>query len=244
VTPGDFADAIRQWEKADVPVRNVTGFAQRSGIDCNLPLSPQEIITLGTYLFTSEPRYLREGELYNPLFPQPEVRPTLDKVTQVWHEQADWFSAILVDASLSEREIGQVIKSHSIPGKYTLQILSSGAMGTDYYFEVPETDYNRTFSILKKDGSVDIREQVSSMWEYVQIVKRKNGSIIIPVAVTYPEEANAQRLIAAGVPLKPMREVYIQYDYAAMPKKAEREKVLAELNADDRVLFAFKEYSG
>jgi len=243
VTPGDFADAIRQWEKADVPVRNVTGFAQRSGIDCNLPLSPQEIITLGTYLFTSEPRYLREGELYNPLFPQPEVRPTLDKATQVWHEQADWFSAILVDASLSEGEIEQVIKSHSIPGKYTLQILSSGAMGTDYYVEVPATDYNRTFSILRKDGSIDIREQISSMWEYVQIVKRKNGSIIIPVAVSYPEEANAQRLIAAGVPLKPMREVYIQYDYAAMPKKPEREKVLAELNADDRVLFAFREYS-
>ena len=243
VTSGDFADNIRQWEKANVLVRNLTGFAQRSGIGRDQPLSHQEIITLGTYLFKSEPRYLREGELYNPLFPQPEVRPTLDKATQVWHEQADWFSAILVDASLREVEIEQVIKSHSIPGNYTLQILSSGAMGADYYVDVPETDYNRTFSILKKDGSVDIREQVSSMWEYVQIVKRKNGSIIIPIGIAYPQDANAKRLIAAGVPLKPMHEVYIQYDYTAMPKKAEREKALAELNADDRVLFAFKEYS-
>jgi len=244
VTPGDFADNIRQWEKANVPVRNVTAFAQSLGIDRDLPLSRQEIITLGTYLFKSEPQYLREGALYNPLFPQPEVRPTLDKATQVWHEQADWFSAILVDASLDKTEIEQIIKSHSIPGDYTVKVLSSGAMGADYYVEVPEADYNRIFSLLKTDRSAEIREQIAPMWEYVQIVKRNKGMIVIPVAISYPEEANAQRLIAAGVPLKPMREVYIKYDYRAMPKKAEREKVLAELNADDRVLFAFKEYSG
>jgi len=244
VTPGDFADNSKRWEKANDQVRNFTGFAKRSGISRDLPLSTADIISLGTYTLKSEPRYLRQGELYNPLYPQPVVRPTLEKATQAWHEQADWFSAILVDASLDKTEIEQITKNHNIPGNYTLKILSTGAMGTDYYVEVPETDYNRTFSILKKDGSVDIREQVAPMWEYVQIVKRKNGLITIPVAIGYPEEANAKRLIAAGVPLKPMREVYIRYDYKAMPKKAEREKVLADLNADDRVLFAFKEYSG
>ena len=243
MTRGEYAENINLWEKEDKKDRDFITYARSQEIPTDRPLTDTEIIALGTYIFKSEPRYQQEGELYNPLYPQPAIRPTLDKATQAWHEQADWFSAILVDASLSEGDIEQVIKSHSIPDKYTLQILSSGAMGADYYVDVPETDYNRTFSILKKDGSVDIREQVSSMWEYMQIVKRKNGSIIIPVAIGYPEEANAQRLIAAGVPLKPMREVYIQYDYAAMPKKAEREKALAELNADDRVLFAFKEYS-
>jgi hypothetical protein len=243
VTPGDFADNTGRWVKADEQVRNVTGFAKRSGISPDRALSDKEIIALGTYIFKSEPRYQQEGGLYNPLYPQPAIRPTLDKATQVWHEQADWFSAILVDASLDKVEIEQIIKSHSIPGNYTIRILSSGAMGADYYLDVPVPDYNRTFSILEQDGSVGIREQVAAMWEYVQIVKRKNGSIIIPLGIAYPEEGNAKRLIATGVPLKPMREVYIQYDYTAMPKKAEREKALAELNADDRVLFAFREYS-
>jgi hypothetical protein len=243
VTPGDFADNIGRWEEEDKKGRDFITYARSQGIHTDLPLTDKEIITLGTYIFKSESRYQPEGELYNPLYPQPVVRPTLDTGTRAWHEQADWFSAILVDASLSEVEIEQIIKSHSIPGNYTLQILSSGAMGADYYLDVPEADYNRTFSILEQDGSVGIREQVAPMWEYVQIVKRKNGSIIIPIGIAYPEDANAKRLIAAGIPLKPMREVYIQYNYTAMPEKAVREKSLAELNADNRVLFAFKEYS-
>ncbi|MFA4823609.1 MAG: hypothetical protein WC593_00475 [Methanoregula sp.] len=238
----DANDAIEQWEKEDKKDQDFITHAKSHGIRTDRPLSDKEIVTLGTYIFKTEPRYPPEGLLYNPLYPQPAIRPTLDTGTRGWHEQADWFSAILVDASIGEVEAGQILSSHSLPGNYTVNILTVGAMGADYYLEVPEPDYNRTFSILKTDGSAEIREQVAPMWEYVQIVKRKNGSIIIPVAIGYPEEANAQRLIAAGVPLKPMREVYIQYDYAAMPKKSEREKALAELNADDRVLFAFKEY--
>ena len=244
MTRGEYAENVALWEKEDKKNRDFIAFAKSQGIPTVRPLTDSEIVTLGTYLFRSDPRYQQETVLYNPLYPQPAVRPTLDKATQAWHEQADWFSAILVDASLSEVEIEQRIKSHSIPGNYTIRILSSGAMGADYYLDVPEADYNRTFSILEQDGSVEIREQVAPMWEYVQIVKRKDGSIIIPIGIGYPEEANAKRLITAGVPLKPMREVYIQYDYTAMPKKADREKILAELNADDRVLFAFKEYSG
>jgi hypothetical protein len=241
---GEYAENINLWEKEDKKNRDFIVFAKSRNIPTVRPLTDTEIVALGTYLFKSEPRYQQEGKLYNPLYPQPAVRPTLDKATQVWHEQADWFSAILVDASLDKTEIEQITKSHLIPGNYTIRILSSGAMGADYYLDVPEADYNRTFSILEQDGSVEIREQVAPMWEYVQIVKRKDGLIIIPVAIGYPKEANAKRLIAAGVPLRPMREVYIQYDYTAMPKKADREKILAELNADDRVLFAFKEYSG
>jgi hypothetical protein len=240
---GEYGENIGRWEEEDKKDQSFITYARSQEIHTDRPLTDKDIITLGMYIFKSEPRYQQEGELYNPLYPQPAIRPTLDKATQAWHEQADWFSAILVDASLSEVEIEQIIKSHPIPGNYTLEILSSGAMGADYYLDVPVPDYNRTFSILEQDGSVEIREQVAPMWEYVQIVKRKNGSIIIPVGIAYPEDANEKRLIAAGVPLKPMREVYIQYDYSAMPKKAEREKILTELNADDRVLFAFREYS-
>ncbi|MFA4860060.1 hypothetical protein [Methanoregula sp.] len=75
-------------------------------------------------------------------------------------------------------------------------------------------------------------------------MKKKNGSILIPVSVSYPREANARRLISAGVPMRPMRAVTILYDSANMPPKSDREKVLSELSTDNRVLFALKEYAG
>ncbi|MFA6361923.1 hypothetical protein [Methanoregula sp.] len=243
MTQGEYADNIQRWENDDKKDRDFVTYAASRGIPVDQPLNDRGFVALGVYIFTTEPRNPPVENLYNPLYPQPAVRPKLDKVTQAWHEQADWFSAVLVDASLTDAEIKQQIGSHQISGNYTLEILSVGAMGTDYYLDVPEADYNRTFLLLEKDGSVWISEQITSMWEYEQIVKQRNGSVIIPLAIAYPHEANARRLIAEDLPIKPMKEVYIRYDYKSEPKKSEREKVLAELNADDRILFAFKEYS-
>ena len=243
MTKGEYADNIQRWENDDKKDRDFVTYAASQGIPADQTLNDTGIVTLGAYIFTKEPRDPPVENLYNPLYPQPAVRPTLEKETRAWHEQADWFSAVLVDASLTDAEIKQLIGSHRIPGNYTLEILSEGAMGTDYYLDMPEAGYNSTFSALKKDGSVWISEQISSMWEYEQIVKQRNGSVIIPLAIAYPHEANARRLIADGLPIKPMKEVYIRYDYKSEPKKTEREMVLAELDADDRILFAFKEYS-
>jgi|GEM_PF-1670649 len=243
MTQGEYADNIQRWENDDKKDRDFVTYAASRGISADQTLNDTGIVTLGAYIFTTEPRDPPVENLYNPLYLQPAVRPTLDKETQAWHEQADWFSAVLVDASLTDAEIKQLIGSHRVPGNYTPEIFTKSVWGTEYYLDVPEADYNRTFSILEKDGSAWISEQVSSMREYEQVAKLRNGSVIVPLVVAYPQEANARRLIAEGVPVKPMKEVYIQYDYTSEPKKAEREKVLAELNADDRVLFAFREYS-
>ncbi len=80
--------------------------------------------------------------------------------------------------------------------------------------------------------------------DFVQVVKRENGIIRIPLGVLSPMEANVLRLAEKGVNLTPMKMVYIQYDTPTQPAKVQREKVLSELNTDDRVLFAFKEYAG
>lgn len=243
MTRGEYADNTQRWDKDDKKDLDFVTYVASRGITADQPLNDTDVVTLGTYIFTTEPRDPPMEDLYNPLYPQPAVRPTLDKETQAWHEQADWFSAVLVDASLTDAEIKQAIGNHQIPGNYTLEILTESVWETEYYLDVPEAGYNRTFSILESDGSAGISEQISSMREYEQIVKIRNGSVLLPLTITYPQESNARRLIAKGVPIKPMKEVYIRYDYKSEPKKAEREKVLAGLNADDRILFVFKEYS-
>ena len=55
-------------------------------------------------------------------------------------------------------------------------------------------------------------------------------------------QANFLRLKGQGVFLRHMKTVYINFDSGV--KKAEREKILAELNWDDRVLFARREWPG
>ena len=243
ITRKDALDATDLWEKEDTKDREFFAFAQSQGITGSRPLTDKEIIALGSYLFKYDTQYRRQGELFNPLS-EPQARPTLDPETRKWHEQADWYSSILVDALLDKKEIEQIVQDHSLPGTYTLDIRSSGSVGWNYYLNVSEPDYNRTFALLRDDGSTWIVEPVTPMWEYVQGMKRKNGSILVPVSIGYPREANTRRLIAAGVPLMSLRAVTIRYDYTNMPTKADRERVLSELSADDRVLFALKEYAG
>jgi len=243
ITRQDLPDALDLWEQENAEDRKFLAFAQSQGISGEHPLTEKEIISLGTHLFRSDPQYRRQGELYNPLSGQ-GAGPALGAETRRWHDESEWFSAILVDASLDRAGIDRILRDHALPGNYTLDIHSRGSMGSDYYLDVPEPDYDLIFSRLRDDGSAWIVEPISPMAEYVQGTKKRNGSILLPVAVSYPVEANTRRLISSGLPLKTMREVYIQYDYPNLPKKADRERVLRELAADDRVLFALREYPG
>ncbi len=144
------------------------------------------------------------------MYPGLSALPTLSKETIAWHEQADWFSVLDVDALLSDDEIGGIIRSHAIPYNYTLQI-HSPAIVRKYYLIVPETDYNRTFSVLTSDGSTG-PDQETGMWEYVTYVKRENGMVTIPVRVGRPEEATVIRLKGQGIALRPVKTVYINSD--------------------------------
>jgi hypothetical protein len=243
ITRQDLPDAVDLWERENAEDRDFLAFAQSQGISGKHPLTDKEIVMLGTYLLGSDPQYRLQGELYNPLTGQ-GAGPALGAETRRWHDESEWFSAILVDASLERAEIERIFQDHPLPGTYTLDILSGGSMGSDYYLDVPEPDYNCTFAILRRDGSARIVEPISPMAEYVQGIKKRNGSILIPVAISYPVEANARRLISSGVPLKTMKEVLIQYDYPNLPKKGDREQMLRELAADYRILFALKEYPG
>ena len=243
VESGESTKWIWFWNKENKADQDLVAYARTQGIPVDRPLTDGEIVMLGTYIAGTTPTYVQPEKVFNPLYPEPAVRLTLEPSTQAWHEQADWFSVFEVDASTSDGEIEQIAGSHRIPGNYSLKIWPSGIV-RKYYLRVTEPEYNRTFRVLTGNGSVVVPDQVTPLAEYVQILKRKNGTVTIPVGIGSPEEANYLRLIGQGIPVRPTKTVYINYDYATEPKKADREKVLAELNADDRVLFVHKEYSG
>jgi len=243
VEPGESSRWIGLWNKENKKDRALIAYARSQGIPVDRSLTDGEIVTLGTYILNilkATPVY-GNHPVFNPLYPEPAVRPTLSKETLAWHEQADWFSVIDVDASLSTGDIERIISSHHISYNYTLRVVPM-SIARNYYLRVSESDYNRTFSILTSNGSAFVPEQVTGMREYLEILKRENGTITIPVAIGPPQEANFLHLKAQGVHLDQMKTVYVNFDYGV--KKAEREKILAELNADERVLFARKEYPG
>lgn len=242
VETGESSHWIGLWNKENKKDRALIAYARSQGIPVNRPLDDSEIVNLGAYISKNTPVYGHRLE-FNPLYPEPAVRPTLNKESQVWHEQADWFSVVDVDASLSTGDIERIISSHHISYNYTLWVVPM-SIARNYYLRVSESDYNRTFSILTSNESAFVPEPVTGMWEYLEILKRENGTITIPVAIGPPEEANFLHLKAEGVHLDRMKTVYVKYDYLTIPKKADREKILAELNDDDRVLFARKEYPG
>jgi hypothetical protein len=242
VESGESTKWIWFWNKENKADQDLVAYARARGIPADRPLTDDEIVTLGSYIAGTTPASGQPEKVFNPLYPEPAVRPTLEPSTRAWHEQADWFSVFEVDASHSDDDIKQIVASHRIPGNYSLKIWPSESV-RKYYLRVPEPEYNRTYSILSTDGSVIVPEQVSPLAEYVQILKQKNGTVTIPVRIGSPEEANYLHLIGQGIPVRPTKTVYIDYDYAAEPKKADRQNVLAELNADDRVLFVYKEYA-
>ncbi|MDD1689091.1 MAG: hypothetical protein LUQ66_00320 [Methanoregula sp.] len=242
VTPEDFADNCERWENEDKKVKNLTGFAERSGISRERPLTRPEVITLGTYIFQTETTIF--PELFDPVYPAPGPRPTLAPSTLAWHERADWFSAFYVDAAMSDAEIDKIVHDYVSSG-YRLKIYpayeSSGSHG--YCLDIPDADYNRTFSLLREVGGV-YNYEIENNWDFVREVKQTNGRVRIPLVVANPVEANTLRLSASGMNLTPMKRVYIEYTSRMEPDKEEQEKNLARLDADERVLFAFKEYPG
>ena len=101
VTPTDFADNTRRWEEDDKKDRGFHRVRTIAGNLRGLPLTDTGIVVLGAYITRTLPVY--EHLRHSPALPGTAALPTLNKETLAWHEQADWFSVIDVDTSLSTR---------------------------------------------------------------------------------------------------------------------------------------------
>jgi hypothetical protein len=243
VEPDQVSKWTGMWVENHKTAQDFVTYALSHGIVGDRVLGDKEIITLGSYLADTTPQYAPPQELFNPLYPEPVVRPTLDKATQVWHEQADWFSIVGFDADREDQGIEHIIRSHPTPYDYTVRVYSP-AIVQEYYIRIPVSEYNATFTLLEKKSRVTIPERITPMGEYIGDVKRDGTTIILPVGILFPIEANVKSLSNQGIIVRPMKHAEINYYSATTANKTEREGILAELLTDSRVLYAMKEYPG
>ncbi len=144
----------------------------------------------------------------------------------------------------SDDEIDRILRSHGVPESVRVDIRPADHVG--HYIEIRPLQYG----VLRR--AVEGNELAWSMYFsppsttvfIPPYVKGRCGNITCPVYLEPSSAANRsqvfQDLLDRGVPLKKAKVVNF-YLYRILAP-AEREELLRELNADERVLFALKEY--
>lgn len=175
--------------------------------------------------------------------------------TEEWHQKADqigyWVDGILVDSSVSDEEILQVLNDHGIEDSIEVEIISPdefGWFGTiGYYIESNESQYQEIYTNAENDENYTFGVWFSlNSYDLIQpSVKEDNGNLTYPVFLlnldsNKTREHVYQDLLESGVVIKKAKVVY--YDVFSEYSPEERELLLSELNNDSRILFAFKEY--
>ena len=175
--------------------------------------------------------------------------------TEEWHQKADqigyWRDGILVDSSVSDEEILQVLNDHGIEDSIEVEIISPGEFGwfgiIGYYIESNESQYQEIYTTAENDENYTfgLRFSLHSFDLISPSVKEDNGNLTYPVFLlnldsNKTREDVYQDLLESGVAVKMAKVVY--YDVFSAYSPEEREQLLGELNNDSRVLFAFKEY--
>jgi hypothetical protein len=168
--------------------------------------------------------------------------------TEEWHKRAEegghWGEGILVNETLSDEEIYSILREHGVPDLARVYIYSPSGIG--YYLEAPEADYASLRDTI--DASL-YNWGVSFSYDLYAFVppqeKRYDGVVLTPVFVfsnnTESKMKNYQNLLDNGIPVRKAKVV--SFDLRQNFTIAERREMLDEFNADDRVLFAFKEYT-
>ena len=174
--------------------------------------------------------------------------------TEEFHQKADqigyWVDGILVDSSVSDEEILQVLNDHGIEDSIEVEIISPdefGWFGTiGYYIESNESQYQEIYTNAENDENYTfgIRFSLNSYDLIQPSVKEDNGNLTYPVFLLSGENKNREQiyqdLFQSGVAIKKAKVVY--YDVFSEYSPEERELLLSELNNDSRILFVFKEY--
>jgi hypothetical protein len=175
--------------------------------------------------------------------------------TEEFHQKADqigyWCDGILVDSSVSDEEILQVLNDHGIEDSIEVEIFSPDEFGwfgiIGYYIESNESQYQEIYTTAENDENYTfgLRFSLNSYDLISPSVKGGNGNLTYPVFLlnldsNKTREHVYQDLLESGVAIKKAKVVY--YDVFSDYSPEERELLLSELNNDSRILFAFKEY--
>lgn len=144
---------------------------------------------------------------------------------------------------MTDDEVFSLVTSHNISTRETIRITGPHFLG--YYLTVNETQNQSLVNNIRKSPSGWNVSFSSPMYAFFPPgIKARDDRIEIPVFLSYTERMNEtmvfDNLISRDIPLRKARIVRLGYFPSLDP--ADKEKILQELNADPRVLFAFKEY--
>ncbi|MBN1194192.1 MAG: hypothetical protein JXA08_02425 [Methanomicrobiaceae archaeon] len=170
-----------------------------------------------------------------------------------WHEKADeigfWADGLLVRENVSDDEILALLRSNGVPESIVFDRDSPGDLRwvgyVGYYIAANESDYREIRETVEADMyGWNLRFYSHNIGFISPSVKKQGERILSPVFLlssgNMSREQLYQDLLNRSFPVKRADVVRIDLSDAFTP--AERERLLHDLNADNRVLFAFKEY--
>lgn len=164
-----------------------------------------------------------------------------------WHRKAEetgaWKDGLLVQEDYSGDEIRSIVQEYAMPATPEIRISAPHYIG--YYVSLTEPE-NRS---LRKEAEERFGEWnisfSSPMYGFIEpSVKGVGGRITAPVFISYSDRMNEtevyNNLLRRNVTIRKAQVVTFDPGRAYTPQK--RELILGRLNADNRILFVFREY--
>jgi len=142
-----------------------------------------------------------------------------------------------------------ILSSYDIPPSSDIRISEPNYIG--YYIEIPEPQYQQVQEMIDANYPLITNPTSSSMFIFTAPSTRyRNDSVIFPVfvadnfrineSVSLNESIIYEDLVDRGFPVKKSKVIEIDLRFTLPPH--ERELLLKELSADERILFTYKIY--
>jgi hypothetical protein len=166
---------------------------------------------------------------------------------EAWHAKADqigfWSGGILVEQSMTDEEIFTMLAQHNLSNRE--EVIISAPHHVGYYLSVNESRDRPLLNDLKTSQSRWNVSFSSPMYAFFSPKTKARGeNVEIPVFLSYSGKMNEsllyENLISRGIPIQKINVV--ELGYFPSLDVAGKERLLNDLNKDEHVLFAFKEY--
>ncbi len=169
------------------------------------------------------------------------------KSNKEWHAKADqtgfWSGGILVEQSMTDEEIQTLLGRYHVPNPEDVKISEPRYIG--YYISVNETRDQYLLNDLRSLQSGWNVSFSSPMFAFFPPeIKTRDDTVEIPVFLISSGQLNEtmvfNNILDRGISLRKTKVV--ELGYFSSSDISGKERILSELNNDERVLFAFKEY--
>ncbi len=164
-----------------------------------------------------------------------------------WHQKAGetgaWKDGLLVPEGMADDMIRSLVQEYAAPASPEVRISAPHYIG--YYVSLTEKE-NRTMRAESEERYGEWNLSFSSpMFGFTEpSVKPEGENVIAPVFLLYDDRMNETQvfdnLVRRNVSIR--RANVVRFDLSGAFTPLERDRLLGRLNADNRVLFAFREY--